>query len=31
VAPHLYSRFHPDPFRFGGIITKNPTATPQSE
>ena len=28
-APHLYSRCHPDPFRFGGlIITKN--TPPQS-
>jgi len=26
VSPHLYSRFHPDPFRFGvkEDITKNP-------
>jgi len=26
MVPHLYSTFHPNPFRFGGVITeKNPS------
>ena len=29
-VPHLYSRFHPNPFRFGGVITKR-TRNPQSK
>jgi len=28
VVPHLYSRFHPNLFRFGGVITKK---NPQSD
>ena len=31
VTPHLYSEFHPVPFRFGGDITKKPLQEPQSE
>jgi len=27
MAPHLYSRFHPNPFRFGELLPKNPSAT----
>ena len=30
VVPHLYSRFHPNLFRFGGVITEKP-ASPQSD
>ena len=29
VVPRLYSRFHPNPFRFGGVITETPSATPK--
>ena len=28
VVPHLCSRFHANPFRFGVVITKNPSTTP---
>jgi len=27
-VPHLYSRFHPNPFRFGGVITKRTLPQP---
>jgi len=29
VVPHLYSRFHPNMFRFGEVITKNVSWTPK--
>jgi len=31
VAPHFYSRFYPDPSRFGELKPKNPSATHQSK
>ena len=31
MTPHLYSRFHPDLFMFGGDITEKPLHNPQSE
>ena len=31
VVPHLYSRFHPNPFRFGEVIIEKPFSDSQSE
>jgi len=31
VPPHLYSKFHPDRFRFGEVITEKPVTRPQSK
>ena len=30
VVPHLYSRVHVNPFRFGGVISEKPSHDPQS-
>jgi len=31
VVPQIYSRFHPNPFKFGGVITEKPFRNPHSD